>query len=87
MMTEAAPIQPTEEQFEAINKQARKSLKRLLKQHEKTYANKEYEWEFIGDLFARMIVASYMGYNPEGLGQEADRAGKRIVELSGAEHD
>jgi len=76
---------PTDEQFAIINKQAAKSLKRLLKQHEKNYASKEHEWEFIGDLFARMIVASYMGYNPEELGQDADKAGQRIIELAGAE--
>ena len=86
MMTDTeARTPPTDEQFEAINKQAQKSLKRLLKQHEKSYADKDYEWTFIGDLFARMIVASYMGYSPEELGQDADKAGQRIVELAGAE--
>ena len=76
---------PTDEQFATINKQAAKSLKRLLKQHEKNYASKEYEWEFIGDLFARLIVARLMGYIPEELGKDAERAGQQITKMAGSE--
>ena len=86
-MEEETRIAPTDEQFEAINKQAAKSLKRLLKQHEKNYASKEYEWEFVGDLFAHLIVASFMGYIPEELGRDAERAGQQITKMAGDHHD
>lgn len=86
MMTEQL-IAPTDEQFEAINKHAQRSLQKLLENHEKAYGDKEHEWEFIGDLFARMIVASFMGYIPEELGRDADKAGKHIAKLAGDDND
>ena len=78
---------PTDEQFEAINKHAQRSLKKLLKNHEAAYGDQEHEWKFIGDLFARMIIASFMGYLPEELGKDAERAGKHIAKLAGETND
>lgn len=86
-MEEETRIAPTDEQFEAINKHAQKSLKKLLKQHEKTYADKDHEWKFVGDLFARLIVASFMGYIPEELGRDAERAGQQITKMAGDLND
>jgi hypothetical protein len=78
---------PTDEQFEAINKHAQRSLKKLLKNHEAAYGDQEHEWKFIGDLFARMIIASFMGYIPEELGKDAERAGQQITKMAGDHHD
>lgn len=78
---------PTDEQFEAINKHAQRSLKKLLKNHEAAYGDQEHEWKFIGDLFARMIIASFMGYLPEELGKDAERAGQQITKMAGDHHD
>jgi hypothetical protein len=78
---------PTDEQFEAINKHAQRSLKKLLKNHEAAYGDQEHEWKFIGDLFARMIIASFMGYLPEELGRDAERAGQQITKMAGDHHD
>jgi hypothetical protein len=86
-MEEETCIAPTDEQFEAINKHAQRSLKKLLKNHEAAYGDQEHEWKFIGDLFARMIIASFMGYLPEELGRDADKAGKHIAKLAGDHHD
>lgn len=86
-MQEETPITPTDEQFEAISKHAQRSLKKLLEDHEKAYGDKEHEWKFIGDLFARMIVASFLGYMPEDLGRDADKAGKHIAKLAGEDND
>jgi hypothetical protein len=84
-MREETCIAPTYEQFEAINKHAQRSLKKLLKNHEAAYGDQEHEWKFIGDLFARLIVASFMGYIPEELGRDAERAGQQISKMAGSE--
>ena len=87
MTLETARIAPSDEQVAAINTYAQKYLKKHLLQHEKSYGSTDYEWKFIGDLFARMILASYMGYHPEDLGADAVAAGERLIRLAGAEND
>lgn len=87
MLTKTGRIPPTDEQFEAINTHATKSLVKLLRQHEKSYGNSDYEWKFIGNLFAQMILAGYMGYHVDELGKDAEAAGERLIKLAEADND
>ena len=59
----------SEEKQEAVNQYAVAALGGLLGDLEDKYGDEEYETEFLGDLYARMIVSVYMGYFPEKMGK------------------
>jgi hypothetical protein len=41
----------------------------------------QYETDFLGDLYARMIMAAYMGYCPDLMGADAIEGKDRLVKL------
>jgi hypothetical protein len=42
----------------------------------------EYETNFLGELYARMIVSAYMGYSPDVMGQDAIDGCNRLIKLA-----
>ena len=73
-----------------INKGDRRPTERVLvsydyKDLEDNYGNEQYEVEFLGDLYARMIVSVYMGYFPEKMGKDAEEGATRLMKLSGVD--
>ena len=75
----------SEEKHGAVNKHAVTVLEVLLKDLEDNYGNEQYEVEFLGDLYARMIVSVYMGYFPEKMGKDAEEGAIRLMKLSGVD--
>ena len=73
----------SEEKHEAINLHVVKVLKVLLKDLETKFGDEQYETEFLGDLYARMIVSVYMGYFPHKMGEDAEAGAVRLMELNG----
>jgi hypothetical protein len=75
---------------EAVNKIAAELLPILLANLEKAGENKDllklYEVDFLGDLYARMIVSVYMGYYPSRMADDAEDAAHRLYEMT-KEHD
>jgi hypothetical protein len=75
---------------EAVNEVAAKVLLMLLADFEEVSTDKNlqhpYEIDFLGDLYARMIVSVYMGYYPDVMGEDAIGAAHRLHELA-KEHD
>lgn len=72
-----------EEKFTAINKHTAAALEPLLQDLEKRHGDEEYETEFLGDLYARMIVSVYMGYRPERMSKDAEDGAIRLMQMSG----
>lgn len=72
-----------EEKLTTINKHTAAALKPLLQDLEKRYGDEDYELQFIGDLYARMIVSIYMGYHPERIGKDAEDGAARLMQMSG----
>lgn len=77
----------SEEKQEAVNQYAVAALEGLLGDLEGKYGDEEYETEFLGDLYARMIVSVYMGFFPEKMGKDAEDAAIRLMKASGVELD
>lgn len=77
----------SEEKQEAVNRYAVAALEVLLGDLEGKYGDEDYETEFLGDLYARMIVSVYMGYFPEEMGKDAEDAAIRLMKASGLEVD
>ena len=75
----------SEEKHEAVNKHAVTVLEVLLKDLEDTHGDEQYEIEFLGDLYARMVVSVYMGYFPEKMGKDAEEGAIRLMKLSGVD--
>ena len=75
----------SEEKHAAVNKHAVTVLEVLLKDLEDNYGNEQYEVEFLGDLYARMIVSVYMGYFPEKMGKDSEESATRLMKLSGVD--
>jgi hypothetical protein len=42
----------------------------------------EYETNFLGELYARMVVSAYMGYSPDVMGQDAIDGCNRLIKLA-----
>ena len=76
-----------EEKHGAVNKHAVTVLEVLLKDLENNHGDEQYEIEFLGDLYARMIVSVYMGYYPDKMGKAAEESAIRIMNASGADTD
>ena len=70
---------------QAVVKLAVKQLPILLADLEKVAGDKEllqqYGVDFLGDLYARMVVAAVMGFYPERIGKEAEDAVERIIKF------
>ena len=75
----------SEEKQEAINRHAVSALEVLLKDSEVKWGDEEYETEFLGDLYARMIVSVYMGYFPQKMGEDAEAGAMRLMKASGVD--
>jgi len=75
----------SEEKHEAVNRHAVAALEALLKDSEDKWGDEEYETEFLGDLYARMIVSVYMGYFPEKMGKGAEDGAMRLMKMSGVD--
>ena len=73
----------SEEKHEAVNRHAVAALEALLKDSEDKWGDEEYETEFLGDLYARMIVSVYMGYFPQKMGKGAEDVAIRLMKASG----
>jgi hypothetical protein len=75
---------------EAVNKIAAELLPILLANLEKASEDEKllklYEADFLGDLYARMIVSVFMGYWPDVMGEDAVGAAHRLSELT-KEHE
>lgn len=74
-----------EEKHEAVNKHAVTVLEVLLKDLENKYGDEQYEIEFLGDLYARMIVSVYMGYYPDKMGKDAEEGAISLMNASGVD--
>ena len=66
---------------QAVNEVAAEQLPMLTAELEEAMADKDlleqYEIDFLGDLYARMIVSVYMGYYPNRMAEDADGARDR----------
>jgi hypothetical protein len=75
---------------EAVNKVAAEVLPMLLADFEEVSVDKNlqhpYEIDFLGDLYARMVVSVFMGYYPSRMADDAEDAAYRLYELA-KEHD
>ena len=87
---EELPIQDDEEdtKTEAVNKIAVDLLPILFADLEKANEDNDtqYEINFLGDLYARLVVSVYMGYYPSRMANDAEDAAHRLYELA-KEHD
>ena len=79
-----------EHRHQEVNRVAIKKLPMLLADLELVWEEKhlveQYEVDFLGDLYARMIVSVYMGFFPDRMAKDAMDAQKRLNELA-EEHD
>jgi hypothetical protein len=73
----------TEERHKAVNLHAVRVLGVLLKELEDKHGDEQYETEFLGDLYARMIVSVYLGFNPQAMAEDAEAGALRLMELTG----
>lgn len=75
---------------QAVNKVAAEVLPMLLADFEEVSLDKNlqhpYEVDFLGDLYARMVVSVFMGYYPSRMADDAEDAAHRLYELA-KEHD
>ena len=94
-MSDESEFLPTSEEeldkrHQAVNEVAAKQLPMLLADLDEAVKDKvlldQYETDFLGDLYARMIVAAYMGFCPDLMGADAVEAKNRLVKLA-QEHE
>ena len=75
--------------YEEVNKVAVKQLPMLLADLEEVVGDKEllqqHEVDFLGDLYARMIISAVMGFYPERMGKDAEDAAERIIKFAEVE--
>lgn len=75
---------------QAVNEIAAKQLPMLLADLEEATADKDllpqYEIDFLGDLYARLITSVFMGYHPHRLAEDAEDNAYKLFELA-KEHD
>ena len=74
----------------AVNEVAAEQLPMLTAELEEAMADKDlqeqYEIDFLGDLYARMIVSSFMGFYPSRMANDAEDAALKLFEMA-KEHD
>lgn len=70
----------------AINEVAAKQLQLLLVDLEEVMADQDllgqHEIDFLGDLYARMIVSALMGHYPNRMADDAEDAAHRLHEMA-----
>jgi hypothetical protein len=75
---------------QAVNEVAAKQLQMLFGDLEEAHKDNDllpqYEIDFLGDLYARLIVSAYMGYRPNRLANDAEDAALKLFERA-KEHD
>ena len=67
-----------EEKVEVINKNATVVLEKLLKEIEEKTLD---EIDFISDIYARLIVASILGFSPSNLADDAEEAADNLFKM------
>jgi hypothetical protein len=67
-----------EEKVETINKNAAVVLERFLKEIEEKTLD---EIEFISETYARLIVASILGFSPSNLADDAEEAADKLFKM------
>jgi len=71
---------------QAVNTVAARLLPMLFDDLEAAQVNKDlledYETNFLGELYARMVVSAYMGYGPDVMGQAAIERCNRLIKLT-----
>ena len=77
----------TEEKHKAVNLHAVKVLEVLMKELEDKYGDEQYETEFLGDLYARLIVSVYMGFRPQKMAKDAEAGALRLMKAAGADFE
>lgn len=82
-MEAAEAVLPTEERVTQINRHAQKVLVSLLKEFEDKAGEETYEVEFVGELFARLIVAYYMGFYTDKIAKDSQQAAHDLMAASG----
>ena len=74
----------------AVNEVAAKQLPMLVTEYEEAMADEDlleqYEIDFLGDLYARMIVSVFMGFYPSRMADDAEDAAYRLYEMA-KDHD
>jgi hypothetical protein len=79
-----------EHRHQEVNRVAIKKLPMLLADLDEVWKDKDlleqYEIDFLGDLYARMVVSVYMGFFPDRMAKDAIDAQKRLNKLA-EEHD
>ena len=75
----------TEERHEAVNRHAVNVLRVLMQELEDKYGDEQYETEFLGDLYARLIVSVYMGFRPQKMAKDAEAGALRLIRMSGVD--
>lgn len=89
--SEFLPISEEEldKRHQAVNEVAVKQLPMLFADLDEAMKDKElldqYETDFLGDLYARMIVSVYMGYFPQKMGKDAEDGAMRLMKASGVD--
>jgi hypothetical protein len=68
-----------------VKERAAVCLQTLLQELEFRHGESDYEVEYVGDLYARMIVAVYMGFQPKLLANDAEESAFKLMELTGIE--
>jgi hypothetical protein len=72
---------------QAVNKVAAEVLPMLLADLEEAQEGKDqYEVDFLGDLYARLIVSVFMGYYPSRMADDAEEAAYKLFQMA-KEHD
>lgn len=72
----------TEERRKAAKLHAVNVLKALLQELEDKWEDEQYETEFLGDLYARMIVSIYLGFNPRDMAEDAEGGALRLMKVA-----
>ena len=68
-----------EERVAIINQNAGKIVESLLEAFENRTLNED---EFLADTYARLVVASLMGFSPAALSEDSVAASERLLALS-----
>ena len=66
-----------------VRNHAAACLQTLLEELESRHGKSDYEVEYVGDLYARMVVAVYMGFQPKLLANDAEETAFKLMELTG----
>ena len=71
--------------YEQVTKSAVLPLKELLKELEDKGGDTDYEVQFVADLYSRLIVSVYMGFQPILLAEDAEDSAFKLMRMAGVE--